>query len=122
MTTFAVYAYMLPYKEMFVNIIELFFQLCFMIFLLLRSTQSILNDYLVFPSDHDKVLASYESDECSNETGTANLTWLLLPFAYLPLIMITVIFSVKILILLNKHMKVIAGKMICTKLKNRFVF
>lgn len=98
MTTFTVYAYVLPYKEMFVNIIELFFQLCFLIFLLLRSTQSILNDYLVFPGN--KVLSSYETDECSNKTDTANLTWLLFPFVYLPLIVITVIFSVKVTLML----------------------
>ena len=103
MTTFTVYAYVLPYKEMSVNIMELLFQLCFLIFLLLRSTRSILNDYLVFPNDHNQVLASYESDECSNETGIANLTWLLFPFAYLPLIVITVIFILLI-------MKVIGAK------------
>jgi len=99
MTTFALYAYMLPYKEMFVNIIELFFQLCFLIFLLLRSTQTILNNYLVFSGD--KVLPNYESDECSNETGTAKLTWLLFPFTYIPLIITTVIFSVKVMLMLR---------------------
>ena len=98
MVTFAVYAYMLPYKEMLVNIIELFFQLCFLIFLLLRSTWSIVGDYLIFPND--RALASYETDGCSNETGIANLTWLLFPFAYLPLVVITIIFSVKVTLIL----------------------
>ena len=99
MVTFAVYAYILPYKDMFVNIIELFFQLCFLIFLLLRSTSSIINDYLVFPGKNN-VLASYEADGCSNETGIATLTWLLFPFAYLPLIVITIIFGIKITLIL----------------------
>ena len=94
MVTFAVYVYMLPYKEMLVNIIELFFQLCFLIFLLLRSTQSVIDDYLIFPNDH--ALASYDSDGCSNETGIAKITWLLLPFAYLPLVVIAIIVNVKI--------------------------
>ena len=94
MVTFAVYVYMLPYKEILVNIIELFFQLCFLIFLMLRSTQSIVDDYLIFPGHH--VLASYESNGCSNETGVANLTWLLFPFAYLPLVVIVIIISVKL--------------------------
>lgn len=85
---------------MFVNAIELLFQLCFLIFLLLRSTQSIINDYLVF---HDvKVLANYETDNCSNETGLASLTWLLFPFAYLPLIVITIIFSIKIILIISR--------------------
>ena len=93
MVTFTIYAYMLPYKDMLVNIIELSFQLCFLIFLLLRSTWSIIGDYLVFPDA--QVSASYETDGCSNEIGTANLTWLLFPFAYFPLIVITVIFSIQ---------------------------
>ena len=93
MVIFTLYAYMLPYKDMLVNIIELSFQLCFLIFLLLRSTWSIIDDHLVFP--HANLMASYRTDDCSNETGTANLTWLLFPFAYLPLIVITVIISIK---------------------------
>ena len=95
MVTFTMYAYMLPYKEMLVNIIELFFQLCFLIFLMLRSTQSIIGDYLIFPGDN--ALASYQTDGCSNETGVANLTWLLFPFAYLPLVVIIIIISMKVI-------------------------
>lgn len=95
MVTFAVYAYVLPYKDMSVNIVELFFQLCFLIFLLLRSTRSIIDEYLVF-SGNEKILASYEGDDCSNETGTANLTWLLFPFAYLPLIVTAIILTTKV--------------------------
>ena len=93
MVIFTLYAYMLPYKDMLVNIIELSFQLCFLIFLLLRSTWSIIDDHLVFPDA--KLSASYRTDNCSNETGTANLTWLLFPFAYLPLIVIIVIIIIK---------------------------
>ena len=95
MVTFTMYAYMLPYKEMLVNIIELFFQLCFLIFLMLRSTQNIIGDYLIFPGDN--ALASYQTDSCSNETGIANLTWLLFPFTYLPLVVIIIIISVKVI-------------------------
>ena len=92
---------MLPYKDMLVNIIESSFQLCFLIFLLLRSTQSIIKDLLVFSHFSDaKVLANYKTDGCSNETGTANLTWLLFSFACLPLIMITIIFSIKVTLII----------------------
>ena len=93
MVTFTLYAYMLPYKDMLVNISESSFQLCFLIFLLLRSTWSIIDDHLVFPNAN--LTASNRTDDCSNETGTANLTWLLFPFAYLPLIVIIVIIIIK---------------------------
>ena len=97
MTTFAVYAYVLPYKEMFVNIIELFFQLILLIFLTLRSTKSIVDNYLRFPNyKHDD---NMYTTKCSSETaGIADLTWILFPFAYLPLIIIIGIFSVKMLL------------------------
>ena len=91
MVMFTVYAYVLPYKEMLVNIIELFFQFNLLVFLLLRSTQSILDEYLRFPSHkHDG-----GSTSCSSENGMAHLTWILFPFAYLPLVVIIGIFSTK---------------------------
>ena len=96
MTTFAVYAYVLPYKEMFVNITELFFQLSLLIFLILRSTKSIVDNYLKFP--YHKYNDDMDTTRCSSETGTANLTWILFPFAYLPLIVIIGILSLKMLI------------------------
>ena len=96
MVTFTVYAYVLPYKEMFVNIIELFFQLCLLIFLMLRSTRNIVDEYLIFPNH--EYSDNMEVENCSSETGTAYLTWTLLPFAYLPLVVIIVIFSVKMLL------------------------
>ena len=98
MTSFTVYAYVLPYKEMLVNIVELFFQLSLLMFLLIRSTQSIVDNYLIFP-DHEH--SGDDLDDCSSENGIAPLTWILFPFAYLPLIAITGIFSVKLLIRLR---------------------
>ena len=91
MVTFTLYAYMLPYKDLLVNVIELSFQLCFLIFLMLRSTRNIVTDYHLFPDPPNNI-----TDVCSNETGIANLTWLLLPFAYLPLIVTAIIFSLKV--------------------------
>lgn len=98
MVTFTIYVYVLPYRDMFINVIELFFQLCLLIFLMLRSTWSIIDDFLVFPSNN--VLASYDTGSCTNETGISKLTWLLFPFAYLPLVVITIIFSTKITLVL----------------------
>jgi len=79
---------------MFVNIIELLFQLSLLMFLLLRSTRSIVDDYLTFP-DHKH--SGDDPNDCSSETGIAYLTWILFPFAYLPLVVIIGIFSVKLI-------------------------
>ena len=95
MTLFALYAYVLPYKEMFVNITELFFQLSLLIFLILRSTKSIVDGYLKFP--HHKHGNAMDTTRCSSDPGIASLTWILFPFAYLPLVVIIGIFSVKML-------------------------
>ena len=99
MITFAVYAYVLPYKEMFVNVIELFFQLILLIFLTLRSTKNIVDEYLRFPN-HINGDDTY-TKKCSSETGTTYLTWILFPFAYLPLVVIIGIFSIKMLLRLR---------------------
>ena len=95
MTTFTVYAYVMPYKEMLVNIVELFLQLSLLMFLLLRSTKSIVDNYLIFP-DHEH--SDDDLDGCSSENGIAPLTWILLPFAYLPLVVIIGIFSINVIV------------------------
>ena len=95
MTSFTVYAYVLPYKEMLVNIVEMFFQLSLLMFLLLRSTQSIVDNYLIFP-DHEH--SDDDLNGCSSETSIASLTWILFPFAYLPLVVLIGIFSMNVLI------------------------
>lgn len=95
MIMFTVYAYVLPYKEMLVNIVELFFQLSLLMFLLLRSTGSIVDDYLIFPN-HEH--SDDDLNSCSSETSIATLTWILFPFAYLPLVVIIGIFSTKMMI------------------------
>ena len=94
MTSFTVYAYVLPYKEMLVNIIELFFQLSLLMFLLLRSTRSIVDNFLIFPH-HEH---SDDLNGCSSENSIAHLTWILFPFAYLPLVVITGIFIINVFI------------------------
>ena len=98
MITFTVYAYVLPYKEMFVNVIELFFQLILLIFLMLRSTKSIVDKYLRFPNHINDDDDTHYATKCLSETSTTYLTWILFPFAYLPLVVIIGIFSVKMLL------------------------
>ena len=95
MITFTLYAYILPYKEKLVNFIELFFQLSHLMFLLVRSTKSVVNKYLKFPGyEH----FDDDTKSCQSETETAYLTWILFPFAYLPLTVIIGIFIVKVII------------------------
>ena len=96
MTTLAVYAYVLPYKDMLVSMVELLFQLSLLIFLMVRSTSNIVDNYLRFPNrQYDDNMGT---KNCSSETGTAYLTWVLFPFAYLPLVVIIGIFTVKMLL------------------------
>jgi len=96
MAMFTLYLYVMPYKGMIVNVTELVFQLNFILFLLLRSTKSIVNDYLVFPREGSDTI-SKTSRDCSDDIGIANLTWLLLPFTYAPLVVIVVIITVMII-------------------------
>ena len=95
MTSFTVYAYVLPYKEMLVNIVELFFLLSLLMFLLLRSTQSIVDNFLIFPHHEHSV---DDLNGCSSENGIAYLTWILFPFAYLPLVAIIGIFCLNLIL------------------------
>jgi len=95
MVTFTVYAYILPYKEKLANFIELFFQLSHLMFLLVRSTKSIVNKYLKFPG-YEHIEGDTKS--CQSKTDTTYLTWILLPFAYLPLCVIAGIFITKVII------------------------
>ena len=80
MVIFSLYVYFMPYKELIANITELIFQFMFLLLLLLRSTSDIIVRYHRF-SDH------VDSDACSvNEYDVTDLTLLLLPFAWLPVI------------------------------------
>lgn len=80
MITFGLYVYFMPYKDLLVNITELVFQLVFLLFLLLRSTSDIVDRYYKF-SGH------VNSDICSeSKYSVTDLTLLLIPFAWLPVI------------------------------------
>jgi len=80
MMIFALYVYFMPYKELLVNITELVFQFVFLLFLLLRSTSDVIDSYYKFSGD-------INSDTCSaSDHGVTDLTLLLSPFAWLPVI------------------------------------
>ena len=84
MMIFTLYAYLMPYKEMLVNLIELAFQLLFLLFLLLRSTSVIVDSYQKFSTSL--------TEQCSDDSREiTDLTWVLFPFAWLPVIACLVI-------------------------------
>jgi len=91
MMSLALYAYVMPYKDMLVNIIELLFQSSLMLLLLLRSTRTVVDTYLVFPYN-----SGSSGTTCFNKHSIATLTWLLFPFAYFPLAAIVVVIIVKL--------------------------
>ena len=95
MSTIALYAYVLPYKEMIVNIVELLFQSTLLMFLTLRSTRNIIENYLRFPNY--EYGDDMDDSGCSSETGIAYLTWILFPFTYFPLVVIMGVFSAKMM-------------------------
>ena len=99
MSTITVYAYVLPYKEMIVNIIELLFQSTLLMFLMLRSTRNIIESYLRFPNY--KYGNVSDDNGCSSETGIAYLTWILFPFTYFPLVVIMGVFIAKMMLRLG---------------------
>lgn len=70
----------MPYKETLVNVSELVFQLAFLLFLLLRSTSDIIDRYYKFSGQINSRICSENND------AVTDLTLLLLPFAWLPVI------------------------------------
>lgn len=80
MMIFSFYAYFMPYTELLANITELTFQIVFLLFLLLRSTSDVIDRYYKF-SDHVNLDACSDSDN-----DVTDLTLLLSPFAWLPVI------------------------------------
>ena len=86
--TIAVYGYVQPYKSMFTNILELILQVDFLILVLLWGTPYITEEYFVFePSP-----ITSGRDECARDAmGIAEVTWILMPILYLPLIILLVV-------------------------------
>ena len=80
MIVFSVYSYYMPYKVLLANITEIIFQVVFLLFLLLRSTSDITDR-------SNKFFGHVNSDTCSDSGyGVTDLTLLLLPFVWLPVI------------------------------------
>ena len=78
------YVYIQPYKSRLANVIESAVNMNFLLLLILNSTAFFHDDYLTFPAQAE----SYNSttDSCSGSVrGVATVSWVLMPFYYLPL-------------------------------------
>ena len=81
----ALYGYAQPYRSTLANILELIFQTNFLILILLEGTSLIRDSLFTFPvTDNISSTRDYES-------GTSPLTWLLLPFYYLPVVVFVLV-------------------------------
>lgn len=83
----ALYGFVQPYRSKVANILELVFQTNFFVFILLENTPLIRDNLFTFPVE-DPTTTSVDE---SYESSISNLTWLLTPFYYLPLIVFVLV-------------------------------
>lgn len=77
----AVYGYVQPYQSKLTNLIEAAVNINFLVLLILNATAFFRDDYLTFPN-----LSHSANDTCSDSVhGIATVSWILMPFYYLPL-------------------------------------
>jgi hypothetical protein len=72
-----IYAYVRPYKSTFSNLVESAVNVDFLLLLVLNTTAFFREDYLTFPP------SAQSGPDCSDSIAT--VTWILMPFYYLPL-------------------------------------
>lgn len=78
----AIYGYVQPYKSKLSNITEAAVNINFLVLLILNATAFFHDDYLTFPP-----LVQSANDTCSDSVhGIATVSWILMPFYYLPLV------------------------------------
>lgn len=77
----AVYGYVQPYKSKLSNMTEAVVNINFLVLLIFNATAFFHDDYLTFPP-----LAQLTNDTCSDSVhDIATVSWILMPFYYLPL-------------------------------------
>ena len=84
------YGYLQPYKKHLANTLEIIVELNFLFLLLLVSSQ-VLEQYYTIPSPTPSILEPHNSSECTggSSLAVAPVTWILTPFYYLPLLILT---------------------------------
>ena len=84
-----VYIYVQPYKSNVTNLVEAAVNVHFLLLLVLNATSFFRDDYLTFPTP----MLSANVTGCSNgASGIATVSWILMPFYYLPLLCLFVAF------------------------------
>jgi len=84
-----VYGFAQPYRSLIANILEMGVQVNFLLLLLIESTSSIRDSYLTFPA-LTQSNTEFDPKCVDSPTGIAPLTWILMPFYYLPLLVFVV--------------------------------
>ena len=84
MIIFGVYAFMAPYKDLAINIVECLSCVILIFIILLRNTTIILEEFLVLVMDNKEQIVDGSCH--SNSSGVTRLTALLTPFYYLLLV------------------------------------
>ena len=85
-----VYGFAQPYKSLIANILEMGVQVNFLLLLLIEATSGIRDLYFTFPP----LLQSntrFDPECVDSPIGIAPITWILMPFYYLPLLVFVVV-------------------------------
>ena len=84
-----VYGFAQPYRSLIANILEMGVQVNFLLLLLIESTSSIRDSYFIFPA-LTQSNTEFDPKCVDSPTRIAPLTWILMPFYYLPLLVFVV--------------------------------
>ena len=85
-----VYGFVQPYKSQTANLLEMGVQVNFLLLLLIEATSNIHELYFTFPPLLQSNTTS-EPECVDTQTGIAPMTWILMPFYYLPLLVFAVV-------------------------------
>ena len=89
-TIITVYGFVQPYKSRTANLLEMGVQVNFLLLLLIEATSNIRDLYFTFPPLLQSNVTS-EPECVDSPTGIAPITWILMPFYYLPLLVFTLV-------------------------------
>ena len=99
-----VYGFVQPYKSLTANLLEIGVQVNFFVLLLIEATSGIRDLYFNFPSLLQSNMTS--EPECVDSlTGIAPITWILMPFYYLPLLVFAVVACVYLALYLAPYLR-----------------
>ena len=91
------YGYIQPYKSLTANIVEIVIQMIFILLLALESTSFLRDAYNIFPPSEVQIVNG--TDVCKDDlSGVSLLTAILLPFYYLPLLLLIMLAASKFIL------------------------